>query len=228
MGRLIKPSHVSLMLFLTIIFITKRTFIYICITMRTRNTDKEELVKEKAIDLVVNDGLEGFSMNKLAKACGISVATLYIYYKDKDDLLINIGREEVGKMGKQMLEGFDPEAKFAEGLKVQWKNRAKAMLQRPKTALFFEQLRSSTYHDAIMAAFQEGFKHDMGKFVKNAVQRKEVDAMPIEVFWSVAYAPLYNLLRFHNEGRSLAGKKFVMTDKIMWQTFELVIKALKK
>ena len=46
--------------------------------MRTRNTCKEQLVKEKAVELLVSDGLEGFSMNKLARACDISVATLYI------------------------------------------------------------------------------------------------------------------------------------------------------
>ena len=55
--------------------------------MRTRDTDKEKLVIEKAIEQIVQDGFQGFSMNKLAKACNISVATLYIYYQDKDDLI---------------------------------------------------------------------------------------------------------------------------------------------
>ncbi|WP_245895661.1 TetR/AcrR family transcriptional regulator [Flavobacterium album] len=64
--------------------------------MRTRNADKEELVKQKAIELLVKEGFQGFSMNKLAKASGISVATLYIYYQDKDDLIKQIGIE-IGK-----------------------------------------------------------------------------------------------------------------------------------
>ncbi len=59
--------------------------------MRTRNTDKEQLVKQKAIEMIVKDGFQGFSMNRLAMACDISVATLYIYYKDKDDLIKKIG-----------------------------------------------------------------------------------------------------------------------------------------
>lgn len=196
--------------------------------MRTRNTDKVQLVKSKAIDLLLRDGLEGFSVNKLAKECGISVATLYIYYKDKDDLIMQIGMEEVRKMTTQMLEGFDPEAKFEEGLRVQWKNRAKCVLNNPKIAQLFEQLRTSTYHEAIMDAFKNEFKEHMGRFMKNAVDRGEIHAIPLEVYWSVAYAPLYTLLRFHNEGRSLAGKKFVINDKIMWQTFDLVLRALKK
>ena len=61
--------------------------------MRTRDTDKEKLVIEKAIELIVSDGFEGFSMNKLARLCKISVATLYIYYQHKDDLIKKIGIE---------------------------------------------------------------------------------------------------------------------------------------
>jgi TetR/AcrR family transcriptional repressor of multidrug resistance operon len=67
--------------------------------MRTRNTDKVQLVKQKAIELIVKNGLEGFSMNKLARACNVSVATLYIYYKDRDDLIIKVAVEEGRLMG---------------------------------------------------------------------------------------------------------------------------------
>ena len=62
--------------------------------MRTRDNNKVELVKKTAIELMVKDGLEGFSMNKLARACNISVATLYIYYKDRDDLIVNIAVDD--------------------------------------------------------------------------------------------------------------------------------------
>jgi TetR/AcrR family transcriptional repressor of multidrug resistance operon len=69
--------------------------------MRTRNIDKQQLVKQKAIELLVKDGFEGFSINKLAKACGISVATLYIYYKDRDDLILRIGIEEAERFTQE-------------------------------------------------------------------------------------------------------------------------------
>src|SRR6476661_6570951 len=85
--------------------------------MRARNTVKEELVRQKAIELVVASGIEGFSVNKLARACGISVATLYIYYRDKDDLLIKIAVEEAQRMTATMLADFNPDLSFAEGLR---------------------------------------------------------------------------------------------------------------
>ncbi|MBS1586397.1 MAG: TetR/AcrR family transcriptional regulator [Bacteroidetes bacterium] len=195
--------------------------------MRTRDADKEQLVKQKAIELLVADGFEGFSINKLAKACGISVATLYIYYKDKDDLIISIAIEESKRMSEATLKNFDPDMSFEAGLRNQWKNRYKYMMDNPQSMLLFEQLRSSTYHDKVFSSITHDFKEVMEKFMKNAVARGEVMKMPLEAYWSVAYAPLYSLMRFHNQGSSIGGKAFAISDKLVWQTFELVLKALR-
>lgn len=195
--------------------------------MRTRDVEKEQLVKQKAIELLVADGFEGFSINKLAKACGISVATLYIYYKDKDDLITSIAIEESKRMSEATLKNFDPEMSFEEGLRTQWKNRYRYMMNNPLPMRLFEQLRSSTYHDKVFKSIMGDFKEVMDKFMKNAVSRGQVNKMPLEAYWSVAYAPLYSLIRFHNEGASIGGKPFAISDKLVWQTFELVLKALK-
>lgn len=196
--------------------------------MRARDINKVELVKQKAIELLVSDGFEGFTMNKLAKACKISVATLYIYYQDKDDLILKVGLEEVERMSKIMLEDFDPESPFPVGLRQQWKNRARCVLENPLTAQMIEQLRSSTYQEKVFEAFGEIFREPLGKFMHNAIERGEINEMPLEAYWCVAFGPLYNLLRFHNEGKSLSGKPFVLTDEVLWSTFDLVLKALKK
>jgi AcrR family transcriptional regulator len=196
--------------------------------MRTRDTDKEELVKQKAIDMFVSDGFEGFSMNKLAKACNISVATLYIYYKDKEDLIINIAREEMMSMSEAILKNFNSEASFEDGLRQQWKSRSDYMLKNQKVSVFFDQLRSSNYQDVAFREVHDEFKRVMGMFMKNAVERGEIEPLPLEVYWSVAFAPLYNLITFHYRGESIAKKPFRLTDKVLWQTFDLVIKALKK
>jgi TetR/AcrR family transcriptional repressor of multidrug resistance operon len=196
--------------------------------MRIRNTDKVQLVKQKAIELIVKHGLEGFSMNKLARACSISVATLYIYYKDRDDLILKIAIEEGALMGDAMIKDFDPEMLFEQGLRKQWENRYNYMVANPIMTLFFEQLRSSSYQQIFLSSFLKDFKLVMGKFMDNVIARGEIDVMPFEVYWSVAFAPLYNLIRFENEGQSMAGKPFKMTDEILWKTFDLVVKALKK
>jgi hypothetical protein len=69
----------------------------------------------------------------------------------------------------------------------------------------------------------------MRDFVHNAIKRKEVVKLPVEVYWSIAFAPLYQLVKLHMTGRGLKGgtEKFVLDEKTMNQTLELVLKALK-
>ena len=195
--------------------------------MRVRDEDKVRLVKQKALQSFIQDGFEGFSMNKLAKACGISVATLYIYYQHKDDLVISLAKEEGDRMGDAMIKDFDPNVSFEEGMRQQWINRYQYVVENPLSYLFFEQLRTSTYKVRFLDTFMVKFKNAISEFMHNVVERKEIKPMPLEVFWSIAYAPLYSIIRFDREGQSFGGKPFTMTDEIMWQTFDLVIKALK-
>jgi TetR/AcrR family transcriptional repressor of multidrug resistance operon len=195
--------------------------------MRTRNVDKENLVKQKCIELIVKEGLEGFSMNKLAKACKISVNTLYIYYKDRDDLIIKIACQEGKLMSDTMTSEFDCDAGLEDGLRVQWKIRYKYLIDKPLLTSFFEQLQSSSYQHHFTQAIS-GYKDTVSRFMQNAIDREEIDNLPLEIYWAIAFAPLYTLITFHHKGQSPAGEPFKMNDKLLWKTFDLVVKALKK
>lgn len=195
--------------------------------MRFRDTAKENLVKSKTIELIVNEGLEGFSMNKLARACKISVNTLYIYYKDRDDLIVKIAREEGKRMSEVMLTQFDPNASFEKGLRMQWKIRFEYLKGKPLLRSFFDQLRSSTYQEQIADSLNE-FTAAVTRFMQNAIARGEMADVPAEVYWSVALAPLYSLISFHHKQRGLKGNAFELNERILWTAFDLVVKALKK
>ncbi len=195
--------------------------------MRPRDEAKENLVREKAMEMLVKEGFDGFSMQKLAKAAGVSPATLYIYYKDKDDLIIKLGIEEGKRFTDAVLHNFDPKMSFAEGLRKQWENRARFNLENSMASCFFEQIKHTPYRDRIMSAITSDFAKVMGEFMHNAIANKEITPMPLEVAWSIMYAPLYNLVRFHQEGTSIGGRPFTWDDKLMNQTLELVLKAVK-
>lgn len=55
--------------------------------MRTRDMSKIQALEDAAYDLVQEQGLSHLSINKLAKRANVSVATAYIYYENKADLL---------------------------------------------------------------------------------------------------------------------------------------------
>lgn len=194
--------------------------------MRTRDPNKEEIVKQKAIEMLVKLGIEGFGMNRLAKESGVSVATLYIYYADKEDLIQKIGTEIGEKFFAEMLKDFSPLMSFKKGLKKQWQNRASFVLKNPLEVACWELLGHSSYRNAIIEKSFSEFKSKMKNFLENALEKKELLPISIEVFWSIAYGPLYTLLRFESEGKSFGETPFKLTQKTTDEAFELVIKAL--
>lgn len=196
--------------------------------MRTRNEIKARAIRDKAMALIVREGFDGLSMHKLARAAGVSVATIYIYYKDREDLILQLCREELTRMMEATMKDFDPSMSFAEGLKVQWVNRAGFWLKNPVEAQFLERMRHSPYHNKLIAFMKKDFTDAMFAFVSRAVKNKELVKLPIEVFWSVAYAPLYQLVKFHMDKSRFPGSGVIkFTDRNMNQALSLVLKALR-
>lgn len=203
----------------------ERLFIFVA-NMRTRDPKKEALIREKALEMIVREGFDGFSMQKLAKEAAVSPATLYIYFVNKEDMLHQLYNEVQQTFTTVSLEAFDPELSFADGLWLQWKNRLHFIEQYPVHYQFLEQFRNSPLinHKAIELS---AFKQNMKAFVVNAFERGEIVRMEPELYWSVAYGPFYTLVKFHISEQNMMGKPFAFTEEKMKALHALVIKALQ-
>jgi TetR/AcrR family transcriptional repressor of multidrug resistance operon len=195
--------------------------------MRLRDEHKEKSIRETAMKMIVKEGFDGMSMQKLAKAAGVSPATIYIYYKNREDLLAQLYMEVQRTFAEVALKGFDPEMSFKDGLWLQWKNRLKFILKYPVHFRFHEQFRNSPLINQENIVNISEFKENMKRFVMNAVHRGEMRKVDPEIFWAQAYGPFYALVRFHLEEKSIMSKKFKLTEEKLKQTFKLVIKGLE-
>ena len=125
------------------------------------------------------------------------------------------------------LRGLHPKMSFAEGMSVQWKNRLEFYMKYPVDVEFIEQIRYTPLYDSIKKTLRMNFGDILGKFMHNAINRGEVTPLPFEVYWCIAFAPLYQLIKFHTQGETPASDNFKLTDEIVEQTLQLVLKALK-
>jgi AcrR family transcriptional regulator len=200
---------------------------FIIFSMRIRDPRKEAVIRLKAMEMAVKEGFDGLSMQKIARAAKVSPGTLYTYFEDRDDLILQVYLEESEKAFAAMMENFDPGLSFAQGLRVQWFNRARYYMKNPRAMLFLEQFKHTPLHERALALGSSAFRETMQAFVRGAIRRGELVQAPIEVYWSVAFAPLYQLIKFHSQGKSLPGAgKFVLDETLLLQTLELVLKAL--
>lgn len=195
--------------------------------MRVKDTAKEENIRQKAIEMIASEGLQGFGINKLAKAAGVSPATIYIYFNDKVHLISTLCLEVGKELVEYSLKGFDPGMSFEEGLKVQWKNRLEFFLKHPAEMEFLEIIRYTVFYEQVAKMMKSNFGASMDQFMRNAIANKQLLALPFEVYWSIAFSPLYQLIKFHTQGQSYVNSNFVLTDDAMMQSLKLVLKALK-
>jgi AcrR family transcriptional regulator len=61
--------------------------------MRRKDDEKEKSIKEAVIKLILEEGFHGTSISKIAKEAGVSPATVYVYYENKEIMMQDIYRE---------------------------------------------------------------------------------------------------------------------------------------
>jgi len=149
--------------------------------MRIRDENKEKAIREKAMEMIVAEGFDGLSMQKLARAANVSPATIYIYYKNREDLLNHLFNNVQQTFSDVALDGFNPELSFEEGLWLQWKNRLKFILQYPVHYSFYEQFRNSPQMNHCDVKLSE-FKENMKQFLMNAIKRRDIKK------WNLRYS----------------------------------------
>jgi len=193
--------------------------------MRIRDEHKEAAIREKALEMIVREGFDGLSMQKLARAANVSPATIYIYYKNREDLLNSLYNEVSSTFAREALKNFDPALSLEQGLWRQWKNRMNFIMGYPNYFHFFEQFRNSPliHHKDVK---HDEFKESMSQFVRNAVSRGEMAKMEPELFWSIAYGSFYSLLKFHFQQKSMMNREFHLTDAKLKALLKMAVKAL--
>jgi len=75
--------------------------------------DKKQLIRSAAMKMFLEDGYAKTSIRNIADAIEYSPGTIYLYYKDKDELLYEVQRDAYGKL----LEEFKAKAKHKDPVK---------------------------------------------------------------------------------------------------------------
>lgn len=208
--------------------------------MRTKDPQKASQIRTQALRMFARDGLDGFSMQRLAKAAGVSPATLYIHFEDKDDLLFQLYREQHDAYSERILAGFDPESRFEDGLRILWRNRLGFARENPASQRFLDQILYSPYHKGFAARLPPVLPRAMEPFVQGALERGEIFDLrrldpsvdfPIEAFWSLAYAPLYQLIDYELRGSGPGDhhrkSRFRIEDEFLEQVLQRVLQGLR-
>jgi TetR/AcrR family transcriptional repressor of multidrug resistance operon len=207
--------------------VNEHSFIFVPNKMRSKDEHKERMIRDKAMEMIVKEGFDGMSMQKLAKAANVSPATIYIYFKNREDLLNHLYNKVQNTFSEVALKGFRPDLSFEDGLWLQWQNRLRFIKEFPYQYQFYEQFRNSPLINHSDVQLIMDFKTNMKHFLMNALKNGEIKKMEPEVFWSLAYGPFYSLIKFHLQEKTMMGRHFKLSPAILKTVFKQVIKSLQ-
>ncbi|WP_390621678.1 TetR/AcrR family transcriptional regulator [Oceanobacillus massiliensis] len=95
---------------------------------RSLNSSKEKIMKnnkpkynqiiEAAVKVIAANGYHGSQVSKIAKAAGVADGTIYLYFKNKEDVLVSVFEEKMGQFIEKIAESTSKKQNAEEKLRT--------------------------------------------------------------------------------------------------------------
>lgn len=107
--------------------------------MRKKDDEKVRSIKEAVIKLILQEGFHGTSVSKIAKMAGVSPATVYIYFENKDVMLHDIYMEYSEEIYGHLLDCIDSKMDGQKQIEILIRSYYSYIIENKEIFSFVEQ-----------------------------------------------------------------------------------------
>jgi TetR/AcrR family fatty acid metabolism transcriptional regulator len=109
-----------------------------------RNKPKYKQIIDAAVIVIAENGYHYAQVSKIAKKAGVADGTIYLYFKNKEDILISLFREKMGMFVEKLQDVISGKKTISEKLFVMIENHFKLLAEDPYLAIVTQlELRQS-------------------------------------------------------------------------------------
>ncbi|MGJ5640861.1 TetR/AcrR family transcriptional regulator [Formosa sp. S-31] len=123
--------------------------------MKLKDDTKRLAIIEETLTVVYNKGFAGIKMAQIAKAVNLSPSTLYVYFKNKDDLILSIASELIETTTADTKKILNQNLPYKLKLKAFWVFYLNFWINNAKEINFIMQVKTSPYYDLIPKAIRD-------------------------------------------------------------------------
>lgn len=134
--------------------------------MRTKDINKIDKIYKASLALILKEGIAGLTMAKLAKQAGVATGTLYIYFKNKEELIHKLYQKLKEETVDRFMQGLDGKSEFKKCIKKVWMNYLTHRLQHYEESIFMEQYYRSPYISGETLAVAESMKTPVHELIQ--------------------------------------------------------------
>ncbi len=79
--------------------------------------NKFHLILDAAVKIFAENGYHGSQVSKIAREAGVADGTIYLYFKNKEDILVSLFRERLGELVGKFKESVEASSTADEALR---------------------------------------------------------------------------------------------------------------
>ncbi len=161
--------------------------------MRVKDEIKQDAIIEATVALVNEIGFAASSVSKIAKRANVSPATIYIYYDNKEDLLVSTYVKIKSCLADALMGDFDTNAPVRDTLLNAGNNLFNYITDHRELFYFTEQFANSPFNNAGVKNQVEAAFSPMMDLLQMGIDQKIIKDVPFELLLAHLFYPIFNL-----------------------------------
>lgn len=190
---------------------------FIFAAMRIKDEAKVDAIYSATLALVKDRGLAGITMSDISKAASIATGTLYIYFKNKEELIKELFWQCREQSAKEYFSGLQEDAPFEERLQLVFRNIVGYKMLRFEVSAFLEQ----TYHSPFVCITdikkkQTALKPLLDLFAEGVASKRLKD-LDSETLMTFMFGIIHEMIKkAHFSGKKLTRDKIDQVYTLFW------------
>ncbi|GAC1530284.1 MAG: TetR/AcrR family transcriptional regulator [Sediminibacterium sp.] len=153
--------------------------------MKPKDDKKTHQIFQATLGLVMENGLAGVKMCEIATEAGIATGTLYIYFKNKDELINALFAACRKASIENYFKKYDPAVPFEKGFRTVWANILRYRTKEFEAAVFMDQCYHSPFINECTMKLTKQLTHPMFKLIERGKEEgffKKADTFSLLIF----------------------------------------------
>ena len=168
--------------------------------MKKEITDKKEAIFNATIKLLTENGFDQTPMSLIAKEAGVAAGTIYLYFKNKEELINRLYLELKERLTAAVVKGYNNDLPIRVAVELLWDNYVNYFLENPVEFSFFELFSNSPHIHKLTK--EQGLRifSPILEVFERAVSQKVIKDIPVEIVFSQMFQPVKYLIKQHITG----------------------------
>lgn len=163
--------------------------------MRCKDESKVDAIYKATLTLVKDRGLAGITMCDISKEASIATGTLYIYFKNKDELIKALFTECRIKSAHCYFEGIDEQLPFEQRMKKLFRNIVCYKMKHFEVSAFLEQSYHSPYVGLIDLKKKQKAMSPLHEIIEEGIETKKIKGIETRLLVSYLFGIVNEIVK---------------------------------